>query len=96
MGKSLSRQMRESLNPYFLRLTPMSGSEVTAQRRLWSYRTEGFLDLSEAAGPLGGSVAMGAREMPGSGSTRRRLHFRSLQEPVHTATTDVSERRRPP
>ena len=36
---------------------------------------------------------MGARQIPGSGPTRRRLHSGCFKSPVHTATTDVQRRR---
>jgi hypothetical protein len=50
------------------------------------------LDLSDAADLLGGLVAMGARQMPGSGPARCRLHTGHFKSPVHTATTDVQRR----
>jgi hypothetical protein len=38
-------------------------------------------------------VTVGARQIPGSGPTRRRLHSGRFKSPVHTATTDVQRRR---
>src|SRR5271170_4333842 len=71
--------------------TPAAGGLRPAS--LQSYRTKGFFDLSDAAGLLGGSVAMGARQIPGSGPPRRRLHSGRFKSPIHTATTDVQRRR---
>src|SRR5580700_5225855 len=68
---------------------PGPRSVMSAKRRPRSYRTEGFFDLSDAEGLLGGSVAMGARQIPGSGPPRRRLHSGRFKSPVRTATTTL-------